>query len=84
MNPLINNSGMNPISMILQALKGELSPQKICQNILSQNPEAVQFVQQMQQACGTNDPREFVIQQCKEKGISEADVMLLAKSCGIK
>ena len=84
MNPLINNTGLNPISLILQALKGDLSPQKMCQNILSQNPEAVQFMQQMQKACGTRDPKEFVMQQCREKGISEADVMLLAKSCGIK
>lgn len=81
MNPLINS---NPISLILEALGGKLTPQALCQNLLSQNPEAAQFLNTMKQACGTRDPRSFVLEQCKQNGIPEEEVMMLAKRIGIK
>lgn len=80
MNPLIQNS---PLSQLIGAIRNN-NPQQLAQNILSQNPQAQVFMNQMQNACGNQDPREFVLSTCKANGIDTSQVMQLAGMLGLK
>lgn len=83
MNPLINMMN-NPISQILNVLKGGATPQQLANQILQQNPQAQAMLNAMQAQCGKQSPKEFVLQQCKNRGISESDVMEIASRMGLK
>ena len=56
----------------------------MCENMLMQNPQAREMINNMQQMCGTRNPKEFVLEQCASQGISREQVMQLATTLGIK
>lgn len=87
MNPLIHSmSGNNNIisNILASIMKNNLNPRSICMNMLSQNSDAQQMLSNMQNACGSRNPRDFVIETCKNNGISEEQVLTLANKLGIK
>jgi len=74
----------NPISQILNILNGGANPQQLAQNILQKNPQAQAMLNSMQSQCGNRSPREFVLEQCRNRGIDEAQVMQIANKMGLK
>lgn len=83
MNPIMQMSNLNPINKILQMINGQ-NPQNIVQNMLSNDPQLQNMLNSMKQQCGSGSPKDFVIEQCKNRGISEQDVLMLAEKLGIK
>lgn len=81
MNPLMKIN--SPITQLMTALNGGTDPRQLAQNILSNNPQARQMIASMQQQCGNRNPRDFVLEQCRNQGISEADVMQIAGKLGL-
>lgn len=79
MNPLINN----PITQMIQKLQG-CNPQQVAQNILANNPDAKAFINQMQSDCGQQNPKDYVLNVCKNKGVSTEHVMQLANMLGLE
>lgn len=84
MNPLVNNSGSIISNIIKSFTMNKFSPKTLCENMLAQNTQAREMISSMQQACGTRNPREYVLEQCEAQGISREQVMQLAQTLGIK
>lgn len=80
-NMMQNN---NPIGQIMNLLNGGMNPQAMVQNILQKNPQAQQMMNAMQKQCGNRNPRDFVLEQCRNNGIDESQVMRLAQMIGAK
>lgn len=83
MNPLLQLQN-NPMLNLIQTLRSGISPQKIAQNIINNNPQAANMLKQMQTACGNQDPKTFVLEQCKNNGVEESQVLEIAKMMGLK
>jgi hypothetical protein len=56
----------------------------MAQNIINNNPQAANMLKQMQTACGNQDPKTFVLEQCKNNGVEESQVLEIAKMMGLK
>lgn len=87
MNPLKGFMGPqnnNPVNGILQMLNNGGNPQQIANRILQSNPQARQFMQQMQNQANGRSPKEMAMQYAKQRGISEKDLMELASRFGAK
>lgn len=85
MNPLMQMiQGNNPISQIMNILNGGANPQQLAQNILQKNPQAQAMLNSMQSQCGNRNPRDFVLEQCRNRGINESQVMQIANRIGLK
>lgn len=84
MNPLVNNSGSIISNIIKSFTMNKFSPKSMCENLLMQNSQAREMINSMQQACGTRNPREYVLEQCEAQGLSREQVMQLANTLGIK
>lgn len=79
MNPLVHN----PISMLFDAIRSRDFVRK-AQNVLSQDPSAQAMLKSCQNECGTKDPKEYVLNKCKESGMDMDQVMFAAKILGLK
>lgn len=87
MNPLRNFMGQasqSPINGILQMMNGGMNPQFLADQVLQKNPQAKQFLQQMQNQANGRSPKEMVMQYAKQNGISEQEVMQLASRMGLR
>ena len=87
MNPLRNFVGQapqSPINEILQMMNGGMNPQFLADQVLQKNPQAKQFLQQMQNQANGRSPKEMVMQYAKQSGISEQEVMQLASRMGLR
>ncbi len=87
MNPLMQmmqGNNNNPINQILNILNGGTNPQQLAQNILQKNPQAQAMLKNMQSQCGNRSPRDFVLEQCRNRGIDESQVMQIANKMGLK
>lgn len=56
----------------------------MAQSILTNNPNAQNFMNQVQKECGQRDPKEFTLELCKSRGINTDQVMQLASMLGLK
>lgn len=74
------NGGMNPLSM----LQGMQNPAQFAQQLLNSNPQARQFMEQMQNMANGRNPKEFAMQLAKQNGMSEQDIMSFAQKMGAK
>lgn len=79
MNPLVDN----PIMRLITTLQNT-NPQEMAQSILTNNPNAQNFMNQVQKECGQRDPKEFTLELCKSRGINTDQVMQLASMLGLK
>lgn len=86
MNPLKSYMGQqsNPINGIMQMMNSGKDPKAIVDQILSSNPQARQFFNQMQNQANGRSPKEMAIQYASQKGISQEQLMQLAGRMGIK
>lgn len=85
MNPLMNMIPNNsPFSALMNVLQGGANPQQLANNILQKNPQAQQMLNAMQQQCGNRNPRDFVLEQCRNRGIDQNQVMQIANMLGLK
>ncbi|MDE5564588.1 MAG: hypothetical protein K2I93_05485 [Oscillospiraceae bacterium] len=85
MNPMSKMVQSNtPIGQLMGVLQGGASPQQLAQNILSNNPQAQKMLSSMQQQCGTRNPKDFVMETCRNNGIDQNQVMQLANMMGLK
>lgn len=79
MNPLVHN----PISALFNIIRSG-NPMQIAQNMLSQDPAAQAMLKSCQNQCGSGDPKEFVLNMCRERGMDLDQVMSAAKMLGLK
>lgn len=84
MNPIMQMMNASPVGAILQAINGGLTPQAMAQQVMQNNPQAVQMVQQMQRDAGGRSGRDVAMEYCRNCGIPEQDVLRLAAQMGIK
>lgn len=87
MNPLrsfMGNAPQSPLSGIMQAMNNGVNPQVMAEQILQRNPQARQFLQQMQNQSNGRSPKEMVFQYARQSGISEQDLMVLANRMGLR
>lgn len=75
MNNLINN-------FIAMARNGA-NPRAIAENMLMNDPQARAVLEQMQNMAGGLSPRDFALRYAKQNGISEAEVLNVAKQFGL-
>ena len=68
----------------MQALNGGMTPQAMAQQVMQNNPQAVQMIQQMQRDSGGRSARDVAMEYCRSCGIPEQDVISLAAQMGIK
>lgn len=59
------------------------NPNEIAKNMVMNNPEVRQIAEQMKNMANGLSPREFALQYAKQKGVSEADVLKVAKQFGL-
>lgn len=79
MNPL----AYNPISALFNVIRSG-NPMQIAQNMLSQDPAVQAMLKSCQNQCGSGDPKEFVLNICKERGLDIDQVMSAAQMLGLK
>ena len=85
MNPLMSMMpDSSPFSSLMNVLQGGANPQQLAQNILQKSPQAQQMLNSMQQQCGNRNPRDFVLEQCRNRGIDQNQVMQIANMLGLK
>ena len=84
MNPMQFMGRNTPLSQLMNVLNGGANPQQLAQNILQNNPQAQQMMNAMQQQCGNRNPRDFVLEQCRNNGINENQVMQIAQRMGLR
>lgn len=84
MNPIMQMMNGSPVTQLLEAINNGMNPQAMAQQIIQQNPQAMQMIQEMQRNLGGRSPRVAAMEYCRNNGISEQDVMRLASSLGIK
>ena len=70
----------NPINQMLQFINGGGSPQNFI-NSLAGNQQGVQ---QLKNMVGNRNPRDFVLQMARQRGIDQNQVMQLAQKLGLK
>lgn len=86
-NPLkqfMGNQMNNPVNNVLQAMNGGMNPETIFNQMVNSNPQAKQFISQLQQQANGRSPRELAMQYAKQKGISDRDFMQLLNRMGLK
>ena len=59
------------------------NPNEIAKNMIMNNPEFRQIAEQMKNMSNGLSPREFALQYAKQNGVSEADVLKVAKQFGL-
>lgn len=74
----------NPINGIMQMMNNGMNPQAFANQILQQNPQAKQFLTQIQNQANGRSPKEMALQYAKQQGISEQQLMQLANRMGLK
>ena len=79
MNPLLQN----PISQLFNIIRSG-NPKTIAQNMISQNPAAQAMLRSCQNECGQRNPKEYVLEVCKNQGMDMDQVMNAAKMLGLK
>lgn len=81
---LMGPQAQSPINKILQIMNGGMNPQIMAEGLLQRNPQARQFLTQMQNQANGRSPKEMVMQYAKQSGISEEEVMKIANKMGLK
>lgn len=85
MNPIIQMiSGNSPFGQIMNILNSGRNPQEIAMFIVQNNPQAKQALDGMRQQCGNGNPKDFVLNYCRNNGIDENQVMQIANRLGLK
>lgn len=85
MNPIMQMiSNSSPIGQIIGLLNSGKNPQELAMSIMQNNPQAKQTVDSMIQQCGNGNPKEYVLNYCRNNGIDENQVMQLAGKLGLK
>lgn len=89
MNPLISRGNNptqqgTPMEMLMNVLGNGANPQQLAQNIIANNPRAVQEVQRMQQQCGNQNPRDFILNYFNQNGGNMQEIMQVANMLGLK
>lgn len=75
---------MMPIQQIVQMMNGGANPQQVMQQMLNNNPQAQVMLKQLQNMAGDTPPKDFAMQLLKQNGVSEKQIMDLAKKMGLK
>lgn len=73
-----------PIQQIAQLINSGRNPQQVLNQIVGNNPQMQQNLKQLQNMAGNMNPRDFAIQLAKQNGMSEQQLMDLARQLGIK
>lgn len=91
MNPLVTNQTIsvnpntqtNPMAQLISALQNGATPNQLVNNIVQSNPAVMQQFQQMRQACGDQDPKQFIFNYCRQNNVDTAPIMQLANMLGL-
>lgn len=75
---------MLPIQQIVQMMSSGVNPQQVMQQMLNNNPQAQVMVKQFQNMAGNMPPKDFAIQLLKQNGLSEKQIMEMAKKLNLK
>lgn len=83
-NPILKggqpNMPNNPINQMLQFINNGGNPQNFI-NSLAGNQQGVQ---QLKNMVGNRNPRDFVLQMARQRGVDQNQVMQLARKLGLK
>ena len=60
------------------------NPQQVMQQMFQKNPQISQMQTQMQNMAQGRTPQEFLVQLCKQNGVSEANLQGLSRILGGK
>lgn len=82
-NPL-NNSNQNPMNGLLQFLNNGGSPIQFAQQFMSNNPQAAQLLQQLQQKSVGQNPKEIAMHMAQRQGLDPNLIMQVAHKMGLK
>lgn len=77
------NNNQHILDAFMRMSQGGVNPQMIAQQMLASNPELKQIMTQMQNMANGLSPREFAIQYAKQNGVSEEQLMQVARKFGI-
>lgn len=84
MNPFANNGSQpSPFDSLMTTLQNGADPQVLAQNILNNNPNLGQELQYMKQQCGNNNPKDYVLSICQQRGVNPTVVNGLARLLGL-
>lgn len=92
MNPLLSRNNYQPQSQpsgdpmdaLLNTLSNGANPQQLVQSTINNNPKAVQEIKRMQQECGNQNPRDYILNYFQNNGMNTNRVMQVAKMLGLK
>lgn len=57
---------------------------QMADNIVQKNPQAMSFINNMRNQCGSGNPREYILNYCRQNGIPESVPIGLANAMGLK
>lgn len=77
-----NNNFNNPMEMLMSTINGNVNPQQIIGNIISQNPQAQIIFNQMKNS-GMN-VKDYVLQYAKQSNININPLLTIFSNRGIK
>ena len=77
------NNNQHILDTFMRMSQGGGNPQMIAQQMLASNPEIKQLMTQMQNMANGLSPKDFAIQYAKQNGVSEEQVMQVARKFGI-
>lgn len=69
---MVQNS-QNPMEMM----------KTMASNIMKNNPQAASFMNALQNQCGSGNPKDFVLNICRQNGIPDSFPMALANYMGL-
>ena len=79
-----NQEQNNGFNNLMQMLDGVSNPQDFVKNKLKNNPQANAFVSQFQSGFAGKNPKDIALQMAKQRGISEEQLMQIARKFGLK
>lgn len=84
MNPMQFMGRNNPIMQILNILVRGMNPQALAQNIMQRNPDAQKLNRSLHQNCGNQNPRDFILEQCRNNGYRDDEILQIAQHMGLR
>lgn len=72
------------IFQVINMLKRAGTPEQILQKMLSENPQAKSFLEQIQNSTQGATPESVAMQLARQRGISESDIRQMAELLGYR
>lgn len=85
MNPLVTNqTNANPMMQLVTMLQNGANPMALAQQVIQNDPGLAQRINQMKMACGSNNPKDFILNWCNQNGMDPNPIIQIAGMYGLK